>query len=49
MKWTAEQVTGKPLGDLTASFRNVYPLTRLLSMTVDEIQEAFVQFHHAQL
>ena len=48
MEWTNQQVTGRPLGNLTASFKAVYPLTRLDIMTQDEIQEAFVKFHHAQ-
>lgn len=42
MEWTGKQVTGKALGDLTASFKNVYPLTRLVSMTQDEIKGAFI-------
>lgn len=48
MEWTGKQVTGKALGDLTASFKSLYPLTRLVSMTQDEIKGAFIQFHQAQ-
>ena len=48
MEWTGKQVTGKALGDLTASFKRVYPLTRLVSMTQDEIKGAFIQLHQAQ-
>ena len=48
MEWTSQQVAGKPLGNLTASFKNVYPLTTLDGMTQDEIKEAFVKFHQAQ-
>lgn len=48
MAWTEHQVTGRPLGELTASFKAVYPLTRLDDMTQDEIKEAFVKFYHAQ-
>ena len=49
MKWTNEQLTGKPLGDLTAAFKQVYPLTRLDCMMQDDIMEAFIKFHQAQL
>ena len=48
MEWTDETVTGKPLGELTAAFKDVYPLTRLVNMTEDEIKEAFVKFHQAR-
>lgn len=48
MEWTGKQVTGKALGKLTAAFKSVYPLTRLASMTQDEIKGAFIQFHQAQ-
>ena len=48
MEWTGKQVTGKALGDLTASFKNIYPLTRLVSMTQDEIKGAFIWFYQAQ-
>ena len=45
MVWTDRQVMGKPLGDLTASFKAVYSLEQLDKMTQDEIQEAFVKFY----
>ena len=48
MEWTNKQVIGKPLGDLTAAFKNEYPLTRLDNMSQDEVMEAFVRFHQAQ-
>ncbi|KAL3136891.1 hypothetical protein ABBQ32_006500 [Trebouxia sp. C0010 RCD-2024] len=36
MAWTKQQVTGRPLGELTASLKAVYPLTRLDDITQDE-------------
>ena len=48
MEWTYAQVTGKALGDLTASFKGVYPLTTLDKMTQDDIKTAFVSHHEAQ-
>ena len=48
MQWTNQQVTGKPLGDLTAAFKSAYTSTRLDNMTQDEIMAAFVKYYQAQ-
>lgn len=48
MVWTDNQVMGKPLGELTASFKTVYPMKQLDKMTQDEIREAFIKFYTEQ-
>ena len=48
MVWTNKQVMGKPLGDLTASFKAAYSLKQLDEMTQDEIQNAFVKVYWEQ-